>query len=109
MMKPEKVVVVGAGQAGLQTAETLRAMGLEGLITLLGDEHYGPHQRPPLSKAWLDSDMTAEQLSMRSPEALARKGIELRTGAEASSINSGERGKRASFSRLTTFRDSYSR
>lgn len=89
-MKQEKVVIVGAGQAGLQTAESLRAMGFKGLISLLGDEHYGPYHRPPLSKAWLAGEVTAEQLSMRSPEVLARKGIELRAGAKVSSITTGE-------------------
>lgn len=91
MTKPEKVVIVGAGQAGLQTAESLRALGFEGWITLLGDEHYGPYHRPPLSKAWLAGEVTAQQLSMRSPEVLARKGIELRTGAKVSLITTGER------------------
>lgn len=90
-MKPEKVVIVGAGQAGLQAAESLRAFGFEGLITLLGDEHYGPYHRPPLSKSWLAGEATEEQLSIRSPDALARKCIELRTGAEVLSINKTDR------------------
>lgn len=87
MIASGRVVIVGAGQAGLQTAESLRSMGFEGAITLLGDELYGPYHRPPLSKAWLAGEVAAEQLSMRSPEVLSRKGIELRTGAKVVSIS----------------------
>ena len=49
----ERMIVVGAGQAGLQIAESLRAEGFSGELVLLGDEKVAPYQRPPLSKAWL--------------------------------------------------------
>jgi len=81
------ILIIGAGQAGVQTAEALRAGGFEGPITLLGDEPHGPYHRPPLSKAWLAGDMEATQLVMRAPEMLARKAIELRTGAKATAID----------------------
>lgn len=44
------IVVVGASLAGLRAAETLRAEGFTGALTLIGDEPYGPYDRPPLSK-----------------------------------------------------------
>lgn len=81
------IVIIGAGQAGVQTAEALRAGGFDGPITLLGDEPHGPYHRPPLSKAWLAGEMDAAQLVMRAPEMLARKGIELRTNVKATSID----------------------
>lgn len=81
------MVIVGAGQAGVQAAEALRAGGWEGGITLLGDEPHGPYHRPPLSKAWLAGEMDAAQLVMRAPEMLARKGIELRTGVTVQRID----------------------
>lgn len=81
------IIIIGAGQAGVQTAEALRAGGFEGPITLLGDEPLGPYHRPPLSKAWLAGDMEATQLVMRAPEMLARKNIELRTGAKVTAID----------------------
>jgi len=77
---PDSVVIVGAGQAGVQSAEALRSGGYSGPISLLGDEPHSPYHRPPLSKAWLAGEMDAAQLVMRTPEMLARKGIELRTG-----------------------------
>jgi len=45
-----KVVVVGASLAGLRTAESLRALGFRGSITVVGDEDDAPYDRPPLSK-----------------------------------------------------------
>ena len=45
-----KVVVVGAGLAGLRTAESLRDKGFDGEIVLLGEESHPPYDRPPLSK-----------------------------------------------------------
>jgi 3-phenylpropionate/trans-cinnamate dioxygenase ferredoxin reductase subunit len=81
------IVIVGAGQAGIQTAEALRAGGFEGTITVLGDEAYGPYHRPPLSKAWLAGEMDSAQLVMRAPEMLARKNIELRTNVTVTQID----------------------
>lgn len=47
------IVILGAGQAGYQTAASLRQAGHVGSITLVGDEPGVPYQRPPLSKAYL--------------------------------------------------------
>jgi 3-phenylpropionate/trans-cinnamate dioxygenase ferredoxin reductase subunit len=45
-----KVVIVGAGLAGLRTAEALRDKGFDGELVLVGDETHLPYDRPPLSK-----------------------------------------------------------
>jgi 3-phenylpropionate/trans-cinnamate dioxygenase ferredoxin reductase subunit len=81
------IVIVGAGQAGLQAAETLRSAGFDGDITLLGDEPHAPYHRPPLSKGWLAGTLDAEQLSMRTGAVLARKQIRLRTGAKVAALD----------------------
>jgi 3-phenylpropionate/trans-cinnamate dioxygenase ferredoxin reductase subunit len=47
------VVIIGGGQAGFQTAASLRAEGFEERITIVGDEPVVPYQRPPLSKGYL--------------------------------------------------------
>jgi 3-phenylpropionate/trans-cinnamate dioxygenase ferredoxin reductase component len=83
----KRIVIAGAGQAGVQAAEALRSGGFEGAITLLGDELHAPYHRPPLSKAWLAGEMQAAQGLIRAPEALARKQIELRVGASVRSID----------------------
>ncbi|GHI09365.1 ferredoxin reductase [Streptomyces cellostaticus] len=48
-----RIVIVGASLAGLRAAETLRAEGFAGELTLIGDEPYEPYDRPPLSKGVL--------------------------------------------------------
>lgn len=45
-----RVVVVGAGLAGVRTCEELRRQGFNGVITLVGSESGAPYDRPPLSK-----------------------------------------------------------
>ncbi|MET0368172.1 MAG: FAD-dependent oxidoreductase, partial [Methylobacterium sp.] len=42
---PERIVVVGAGLAGLRGAEALRAAGYRGALTLVGDEQHRPYDR----------------------------------------------------------------
>ena len=36
----ERIVIIGAGQAGAQAVATLRAEGFAGAITMVGDEAY---------------------------------------------------------------------
>ena len=85
------IVIVGAGQAGVMTAEALRSGGYEGAVTMLGDEPHGPYHRPPLSKAWMAGEIEAAQLVMRAPEMLARKNITLRTGVNVKAIDRSAR------------------
>ncbi|MBM7519738.1 NAD(P)/FAD-dependent oxidoreductase [Nocardioides nitrophenolicus] len=74
------VAVVGAGQAGLQLATTLRALGYDGRVVLVGAEPALPYQRPPLSKAYLAGTVPAEDLALRDPAYLAEQGVELVAG-----------------------------
>ncbi|MCE4225542.1 oxidoreductase [Methylobacterium sp. C25] len=64
-MSQAGVVIVGAGQAGLQTAASLREAGFAAPITVVGDEDALPYQRPPLSKAYLAGKTDAEGLLLR--------------------------------------------
>jgi 3-phenylpropionate/trans-cinnamate dioxygenase ferredoxin reductase subunit len=73
----ERIVVVGAGQAGASCVAKLRAEGFAGAITLIGEEHAPPYQRPPLSKAYLLGDMALERLYLRPESYYSENGIEL--------------------------------
>ncbi len=72
------VVIVGAGQAGFQTAVSLREQGYEGRVVLIGDEASLPYQRPPLSKAHLKADADDAQLHFRPDAFFAERRIERR-------------------------------
>ncbi len=67
-MPLQSIVIAGAGQAGYQTAASLRQNGFEGVITLIGDEPGLPYQRPPLSKAYLQGSLPATALRFRQPD-----------------------------------------
>ncbi|MEL6531702.1 MAG: NAD(P)/FAD-dependent oxidoreductase, partial [Pseudomonadota bacterium] len=82
-----RVVVIGAGQAGLSCAAKLRAEGFDGEITLIGDEPVAPYQRPPLSKAYLLGDMPLERLFLRPEAFYAEQEIGLRLGAPVTGID----------------------
>lgn len=62
------LLVVGSSQAGVQLAVSLRALGYEAPITLLGDENHRPYQRPALSKEFLQGVITKESVVFRSDE-----------------------------------------
>jgi 3-phenylpropionate/trans-cinnamate dioxygenase ferredoxin reductase subunit len=72
------ILIVGAGQAGVQIAESLRQEGYEGELQLLGTEIHAPYQRPPLSKKWLLDPSNRSMLALRGEDALARRRITLR-------------------------------
>jgi 3-phenylpropionate/trans-cinnamate dioxygenase ferredoxin reductase component len=73
-------LIIGASQAGLQLAVSLRDAGNTEPITLVGAEPHVPYQRPPLSKAYLHGNAELEQLWLRAPEFLAGQDITLVTG-----------------------------
>jgi 3-phenylpropionate/trans-cinnamate dioxygenase ferredoxin reductase component len=87
----ERMVIVGAGQAGLQIAESLRAEGFVGEIALLAGENHPPYQRPPLSKAWLQGDVPADRLLLRGKDFFAAKSIDLRLGVVVTAIGRAEK------------------
>jgi 3-phenylpropionate/trans-cinnamate dioxygenase ferredoxin reductase component len=79
-----RVVVVGAGMAGVQTAVALREQGFKGTVTVIGAEPHQPYDRPPLSKAVLLGKAEGSAFDVDF-EAL---GIELLLGREALGVRS---------------------
>lgn len=79
-MGGESVVIVGAGQAGMQIAITLRDEGFRGEVTLIGAEPHSPYQRPPLSKAYLAGTADVESLELRTEQFYLEHEIRLVPG-----------------------------
>ncbi|MDT0683055.1 FAD-dependent oxidoreductase [Roseicyclus sp. F158] len=73
-MSREPVVIVGAGQGGLQAAISLRQAGFDGPVSLIGTEPGLPYQRPPLSKAYL-KDGDPEALALRPQSFFETKDV----------------------------------
>lgn len=85
----EHILIIGAGQAGMQIAVSLRDEGFEGHITIVGEEHYGPYQRPPLSKAYLAGESDEESLELRNPEFYVDNKIVVITNERVTSLSWG--------------------
>jgi 3-phenylpropionate/trans-cinnamate dioxygenase ferredoxin reductase component len=84
MVDGGRVVVAGAGLAGLRTVTELRERGFTGRITLIGAEARPPYDRPPLSKKVLidqtdpslQADFGALDVTFRPGEAAIRVDAE---------------------------------
>lgn len=79
------VVVVGAGLAGLRSAEAIGKAGLGAAITVIGAEPHMPYSRPPLSKDALGVAFDPASLAFRVARAAA--GITWRLGEQAASAD----------------------
>jgi 3-phenylpropionate/trans-cinnamate dioxygenase ferredoxin reductase component len=82
---PQRVVIAGAGLAGLRTAEELRGQGYPGQITLVGAEAHPPYDRPPLSKKLMTGQL--DHTTLR--EDLSGLDVELRAGEQATALGAG--------------------
>jgi NADPH-dependent 2,4-dienoyl-CoA reductase/sulfur reductase-like enzyme len=81
----DRVVVVGAGLAGLRSAEALRRGGFDGELTLVGAEtHFPPYDRPPLSKQLLSGAWDLDRVLLRVDDGLE---VGLKLGRRATSLD----------------------
>lgn len=88
----QRVVIVGASQAGLRAAEQLRASGYEGTLTIVGDEPHMPYDRPPLSKGVLAGTTRPEATALRpSGGELADLDVEWSLSTTATGLDLDER------------------
>lgn len=87
-MEPDRdrVVIVGAGQAGAWVAITLRSLDADRPIVLVGDEAHPPYERPPLSKAVLAGAAEIASAYIRPPEFYAENAIALKLGKDVRAI-----------------------
>ncbi|WP_138424291.1 FAD-dependent oxidoreductase [Maritimibacter alexandrii] len=76
----ERVVVVGAGQAGARVALELRSAGFSGSVVLVGAEPHLPYERPQLSKEML-TDPAWSTRFMKAQSDWSAAEIDLRLGS----------------------------
>src|SRR5665213_3137844 len=88
---PENIVIIGAGQAGAQAVQSLRAEGFAGPITMVGDEAYPPYQRPPLSKAYLLGTFERPRLFLKADAYYPDAGCELILNTSVTRVHRAER------------------
>jgi 3-phenylpropionate/trans-cinnamate dioxygenase ferredoxin reductase subunit len=66
----DRIVIVGSGGAGTKAAESLRARGYEGSLTLVSADPHPPYARPPLSKVYLRGQLELEKFTLALPDDL---------------------------------------
>jgi 3-phenylpropionate/trans-cinnamate dioxygenase ferredoxin reductase subunit len=81
------ILIVGAGHAGGTVVASLRQLGCDEPITIVGDEPYIPYQRPPLSKAWLKGDAVFAGVGLRPQAFYDQRGIALRLETQVTAID----------------------
>ncbi len=82
------VLIIGAGHAGVQTADSLRAEGYDQRILLCERTAHLPYQRPPLSKEQLLAGGTP--MPLRGASFYADAGIELRRETDVVRIDAAQ-------------------
>jgi NADPH-dependent 2,4-dienoyl-CoA reductase/sulfur reductase-like enzyme len=91
-----RVVIAGAGLAGLRTAEALRERGFDGGIVLAGAEAHPPYSRPALSKELLSGRWEVEDAWLRRPaQGVDSLDVEMLLGRRA--VAADVRARRVSF------------
>lgn len=83
----ERLVVVGAGIAGVSVVAAARLAGFAGEIVLVGDEPELPYRRPPVSKEVVRGEKSADDIRIRKAEWYVQQRIDLRTGVRATSLD----------------------
>jgi 3-phenylpropionate/trans-cinnamate dioxygenase ferredoxin reductase component len=83
----QRVVVVGAGECAARFVTTLRELGYNGSIVLLGDEGLAPYERPPLSKQTLLDPPTPKPVVALSEERLRELNVHFDLNDSAVSVD----------------------
>ena len=85
-----RVVVVGAGLAGVSTCVELRRRGYDGGLVLVDNGPF-PHDRPPLSKDYLAGIADDAKICLQPPGWFDEHQVDLRAGARAVALRPAAR------------------
>lgn len=86
-----RVVILGAGHAGVTLAATLAQRGFAGEVTVVSAESGPPTQRPPLSKGYLLGETDAASIVLKPLSWFEDHGITLLAGTLVSAIDRASR------------------
>ncbi len=86
----DRIIILGAGQAGVQVAMSLRQGGFQGEVLLVGKETHVPYQRPPLSKQVLKKEWAAERCQLRHLEFYEQHQIQLLQAVSATLLDTAQ-------------------
>jgi 3-phenylpropionate/trans-cinnamate dioxygenase ferredoxin reductase component len=91
MTLADRIVIVGVGLAGGNTAAALREEGFRGSVVLIGDEPGVPFGRPPLSKGYLRSEEDLAGWYVKPAEWYDSNDVERRTGTTVWRVDAAAR------------------
>jgi 3-phenylpropionate/trans-cinnamate dioxygenase ferredoxin reductase subunit len=87
MSTARRIVIVGAGPAGVGAALAARAQDGAAEILLITDESCEPYEKPPLSKAVLTGKAMPHEAPIAGPGGVGGQRITLKTGTRCASID----------------------
>src|SRR6202043_3048098 len=87
MSSARRIVIVGAGPAGVGAALAARAQDPAAEILLITDELCEPYEKPPLSKAVLTGKAMPHEAPIAGPGGVGGQGIGLKTATRCAAID----------------------
>lgn len=99
----DPIFIIGAGQAGLKVAETLRQKGFDGPLYMIGDETTLPYQRPPLSKAFLKGETPSDKLTLKPSTWFEDHNIEFLAGQRVEELTPSDQRLKLADGRVFTY------
>ncbi|HEX7742330.1 MAG TPA: FAD/NAD(P)-binding oxidoreductase, partial [Sphingobium sp.] len=81
------VLIVGAGHAGAQAAISLRQLGFEGSVAMIGDEKDPPYERPPLSKEYFAGDKSFDRILIRPATFWGERKVDMLLGRRVKAVD----------------------
>ena len=87
LTRPDSVVIIGGGAAGLAAADMLRREGYDGPIAMISADDSPPVDRPNLSKDFLAGAAQEDWIPLRGPEFYTDNRIELLLDCRVSAID----------------------
>jgi 3-phenylpropionate/trans-cinnamate dioxygenase ferredoxin reductase subunit len=87
MSPARRIVIIGAGPAGVGAALAARQQDAGADILLVSDEHSEPYEKPPLSKAVLTGKASPQDAPIAGPGGVGKHGITLKGGTRCAVID----------------------